>query len=77
MDTPAEIVKALVLELKPGHNYIIGLDSHKVRKTDAAALGGLLNEQGFGDCTIMMFNGDPTTGMVALEKKDDGSTSAI
>lgn len=74
MATPVEIVKALVFELKPGHNYIIGLNDQQVKREDAHALGGLLNEQGFGDCTIMMFRGDPSTGMVALEKKDDGTT---
>lgn len=69
-----KIAKVLLTELKPGHSYIIGLNDQQVKKMDAVALAGILNEEGFGNVVIMTFHGDPSTGMVVVEKKDDGTT---
>lgn len=68
--TKIQLVKADVTELKPGHKYIIALNQEQTTKEDATNLSHLLTEMGIYDSVVMMFRGDPSTGLKVIEQKD-------
>lgn len=67
-----QLSKASLAELKPGHNYIIALNEEQVGHDDAYRLSGALNKIGI-KAVVMLFKGDPDTGLKVIEQKNDNS----
>lgn len=67
-----QLTKASLVELKPGHNYIIALNEALIGQGDAYQLSGALNKIGV-KAVVMTFKGDPATGLKVIEQQDDNS----
>lgn len=74
--TKVELIKASVVELKPGHKYILALDSAMVTHEDAANMVQYLSEIGVPDVIVAMFRGDPSHGLKVIEDPRGGAVKS-
>lgn len=70
-----ELVKASVVELKPGHKYLIAVNSYQFTMKDAHDLLDTINGMGVKDAVVAVFKGDIKTGLKVIEQKDDKPNS--
>lgn len=66
-----ELTKGTITELKEGGKYLIGLNNEQITKNDAAKLANALYDIGISNCAVVVFKGDPSTGMQVLELPEE------
>jgi hypothetical protein len=74
--TKIKLVEASVVELKPGHKYIIAVDLNMVTHEDAANLASYLDEIGIPDVVVALFRGNPKDGLKVIEESSGGAVKS-
>lgn len=74
--TEVKLVEASVVELKPGHKYIIALDHNMITNEDAANIAKYCETIGVEDVIVAMFRGDPTKGLKVVEQSSGGAVKS-
>jgi hypothetical protein len=70
--TKVKLIEASVVELKPGHKYIIAVDDAMLSNEDAVSVTKYLSDIGIEDVIVAMFHGDPNNGLRVIEDPRGG-----
>jgi hypothetical protein len=74
--TKIKLVEASVVELKPGHKYIIAVDDKYGYTRGRSKLGELLRRDWHTRCCVALFRGNPKDGLKVIEESSGGAVKS-